>query len=119
MELTPELAKECREAALKKYQNEKEKFNLKMMIMGYYKVKSLLSTEGLKKISVIDNRREVDKNFNQQFSEKIWKITEEAWAITLEQLMIKFFDAYGLNVEEDIKADFQNNKEDEQLDFYV
>ena len=105
MAITPEFAKKCREDALRKYQDEQQKFGLQMMMMGYYKVKSLLSEEGLKKVAEIDSRRGIDKAFNLEFSEQMWKGTEEAWTQALGQLMIKIVDAYGLKIGHDIRVE--------------
>ena len=95
-EITPEFAKRCREDARRKYEDEQQKFGLQMMMMGYYKIKSLLSEEGLKKVAEIDSLREYDDNFNREFSQKMWESTEEAWGQALGQLMIKSSANYGL-----------------------
>ena len=105
METTPEFARKCREDALRKYEDEKQNFGLKMMTMGYYKIKSVLTEEGLKKVSEIDQLRESDESFNKDFSERIWKITEEAWSKALGQLMIKVSEEYGLIVGKDLRDD--------------
>ena len=120
MELTPEFAQQCREDALRKYEDEKSKFGLQMMTMGYYKVKSLLSEEGLRKVGIIDMQRESDISFNKEFSEQMWRSTEEAWTKALEQLIVKICDAYGLKIDQDIKSDhFEEVDENEKLDFYA
>ena len=120
MELSPEqFAKKCRDEALRKYQDEQQKFALQMMTMGYYKIKSLLSESGLKKVSEIDHRRELDLEFNKELSQKIWESTEEAWSAALGQLIIKISDVYGLKVGYDIRAELPNEEDDNKLDFYV
>ena len=105
MELTPEFARRCRDEALRKYEEERQKFGLQMMMMGYYKVKSLLTEEGLKKVGAIDRRREDDEFFNKEFSEIMWKGTEQAWGQALGQLMIKISDSYGLKMGQDIRVE--------------
>ncbi|WP_193742761.1 hypothetical protein [Prochlorococcus sp. MIT 0603] len=117
MEITPDFAKECREDALRKYEDEQQKVGLKMMMMGYYKAKSLLSEEGLKKVFEIDKKRASDEVFNKEFSQKMWLSTEEVWSEVLGKLMIKVTDAYGLKREHDIKFDLPD--EDPNLDFFV
>ena len=120
MELTPEFAKECREEALRKYQEEQQKFGLQMMMMGYYKVKSLLSEEGLSKVIEIDSRREHDEKFNQEFSQKMWSSTEEVWTQALGQLMLKISDTYGLKIGSDLRAELpENYNDDPKLDFFA
>ncbi len=121
MELSPEFAKKCRDDALRKYEDEQQKFGLHMMTMGYYKVKSLLSEDGLKKVGEIDRQRETDEAFNREFSERMWRGTEEAWGEALGQLIIKISDAYGLQVGRDIKGEAEEEDEDEapSLDFFA
>ena len=110
MELTPEFARKCREDALRKYEDERQKFGLQMMMMGYYKVKSLLSEQGLIKVGEIDGRRESDEIFNREFSEMMWNSTEEAWGQALGQLMIKISDAYGLKIGQDIRVELPEDE---------
>ncbi len=120
MELTPEFAKECREEALRKYEEEQQKFGLQMMMMGYYKVKSLLSEEGLSKVFEIDRKREKDEAFNQEFSQRMWESTEKAWGQALGQLMIKISTAYGLKMGQDLRAEVpEDDSDNTKLDFYV
>ncbi|WP_269622684.1 hypothetical protein [Prochlorococcus marinus] len=119
MELSPDFARKCREDALRKYEDEQQKFGLEMMMMGYYKVKSLLSQEGLKKVFEIDSKRESDEDFNKRFSEMMWKNTEEAWGQALGQLMIKISDAYGLKMGSDIRMELPEEEEDPKLDFFA
>ncbi len=120
MEITPEFAKKCREDAFQKYQNEQQKFGLQMMMMGYYKIKSLLSEDGLEKVFDIDQKRETQEAFNKEFSEKIWNATEEAWGQALGQLMIKISDAYGLKLGQDIRVELPDDEDDDpKLDFFV
>jgi len=103
MDISPEQAKECREDAKRKYQDELQNLGLQMMMMGYYKVKSLLTIQGISKVSALDKRREIDEDFNRIFSEKLWEVTEEAWGQALGQLMVKISDSYGLNIGEDLR----------------
>ena len=120
MEPSSEFAKQCRKDALQKYEDERQKFGLQMMTMGYYKVKSLLSDEGLKKLVAIDGRRQSDEAFNRQFSEKMWKSTEDAWGQVLGQLLIKISDAYGLKMGIDIRVELpQEPDDDSKLDFFA
>ena len=105
MEPTPEFAEKCRYEALRKYEDERQKFGLQMMMMGYYKVKSLLTKEGLVKVSVIDQRRETDNSYNKSFSENMWANTEDAWGQALGHLMLKISESYGLKIGEDIRID--------------
>ena len=121
MDSISNLAEESRKDAQQKYQEEQQKFSLQMMMMGYYKIKSLLTEEGLKKVAEIDLQRETDELFNAEFSESIWKITEEAWSRALEQMMIKLNQAYGLEIGKDIFKTSDKNESDlnSDLDFYV
>ena len=120
MELTPQFAKKCREDALRKYEEEQQKFGLQMMMMGYYKVKSLLSEEGLTKVFEIDIKREKDEAFNQEFSQKMWESTEEAWGQALGQLMIKISTAYDFKMGQDLRAELPDDDiDDPKLDFYA
>ena len=104
-EITPEFARKCREEAKRKYEEEQQKFGLQMMMMGYYKIKSLLSEEGLKKVAEIDSLREYDDDFNREFSKKMWESTEEAWGQALGQLMIKISANYDLTLGQDIRVE--------------
>ena len=117
----PDFATESRKQALKKYKEEKAKFVLQMMTMGYYKMKSLLSEEGLKKVDMLDQRRRDDSVFNNTFSEETWKGTEEVWENALEPLIIQISSLYGLTPKEDIEItnSQQEEEEDSGLDFYA
>ena len=120
MEQTPDFARECRKEASRKYKEEKTKFILQMMIMGYYKMKSLVSEEGLKKVDMIDQRRKDDSVFNNTFSEKTWKGTEEIWEKALDSLIIEISYIYGLTPKEDIEiTNSYQEEEDRGLDFYA
>ena len=116
----PDFATESRKQALKKYKEEKAKFVLQMMTMGYYKMKSLLSEEGLKKVDMLDQRRRDDSVFNNTFSEETWKGTEEVWENALEPLIIQISSLYGLTPKEDIEiTNSHQEEEDRGLDFYA
>ena len=120
MEQTPEFAKQCREEAQRKYEDEKSKFGLQMMLMGYYKVKSLLSEEGLKKVGMIDQKREHDQIFNKDFSEEMWSNTEKIWGAALEELIEKISLTYGLTKGIDLKVAIDDQEsEDGQLDYFA
>ena len=120
MDITSEFSQRYREEALKKYEEEKAKFRLRMMVMGYYKVKSLLNEEGIRKIGIIDQRREKDKVFNEDFSSQIWRNTEEVYSNVVEQLITKMIDTYGLKIEKDLKDYFDRQEnENSKLDFYA
>ena len=109
MNFTPEFAMKSRQEALRKYEDERQKFGLQMMMMSYYKIKSLLTEEGLRKVVEIDAKRESDTEFNKYFSEKMWKSTEDAWGQALGQLMIKIADSYGLQIGKDISTESNND----------
>tara|TARA_Y100001968_G_C19129936_1_gene606182 strand:+ start:35 stop:364 length:330 start_codon:yes stop_codon:yes gene_type:complete len=105
MDLDPGFARQCREEANRKYEDERQKFGLQMMMMGYYKVKSMLSEEGLKKVFEIDSKRESDESFNREFSELMWKGTEDAWGQALGQLIMKISEAYELKIGSDLRVE--------------
>ncbi len=118
MDISPQFANQCRKDAIRKYKEEQQKFGLQMMLMGYYKVKSLLSEEGLKKVIDIDDKREAEERFNEEFSEIIWKATEDIWEQALGQLMIKISNAYGLKIGKDLRIDLPED-DSTNLDFFV
>ena len=73
-----------------------------------------------KKVAEIDHRRERDEIFNREFSEKMWKSTEEAWGQALGQLMIKISEAYELKMGQDIRVELPEDVDDDpKLDFYA
>ncbi len=115
---TPEFAKQFREEALLKYEKEKEEVGFQMMLMGYYKIKSNLSENGLRKVFEIDSRREKDENFNRELSKLIWEVKEYVWEQALDQLMMKISDAYGLKIGEDLRVEILDDDE-LSLDLYV
>tara|TARA_Y100001968_G_C19293124_1_gene685236 strand:+ start:730 stop:1092 length:363 start_codon:yes stop_codon:yes gene_type:complete len=119
MELTPEFAKRCREDAHKKYMAEKAKLGTQMMTMSYFKIKSLLTEEGLKKVGVIDQKRQSNGDYNEDFSERLWSSTEKAWEQIMEILILNISNAYELKKGQDIITNFlENNQKDNKLDFY-
>ena len=109
MDLDPDFVRQCRDEAQRMYEDERQKFGLQMMMMGYYKVKSLLSEEGLKKVFEIDTKRESDESFNREFSEKMWKGTEEAWGQALGQLIIKISESYDLKIGSDLRVELPDD----------
>ncbi len=100
-EFTSEYAKKCREDALRKYDDEKERFAIQLLSMAFYKIKSRLTEEGLKKVLAIDKERE-KKDFDENFSKKTWELLEEVWGKSLDRLVSRISVLYGLSDDKDL-----------------
>ena len=117
-ELTQEYVIRCRKDADRKYKDELEKFSYQMLAMGFYKIKSVLTEEGLKKVSEVDQKR-TEKAFENSFSEKTWEAADEVWANALSQLIPRISNLYGLNLNTDSTMNDDADEDDPKLDFFA
>ncbi len=120
MKSSTQFAQKCREEALRKYQDEVHRFNHQVIMVVFYKVKSLLSTQGYKKVCLIDKKRAQDINFDKELKKRIWESTEDLSGQLLGQLMKKIAAAYGLKMGEDLIVEFPHDDDDDfKYDFFI
>tara|TARA_Y100001968_G_scaffold8503_1_gene7145 strand:- start:3442 stop:3810 length:369 start_codon:yes stop_codon:yes gene_type:complete len=116
-----DITQKAREEAKTKYNEEKQKLALQMMIMSYYKIKSMLTESGLRKVQNIDQKRNNDDNYNKKFSEIILTTMDEDWSTSLAKLVTNISKQYGLVPGKDFNIEVENDhfSEEKNLDFYV
>mgnify|MGYP001496759273 CR=1 FL=1 len=111
-EITVENTKKAQKDAEWAYNNAMEKFYYSMLEVVFLRVKSHLSTQGLKKVIEIDNKRKNNENLGVEFSQKTWSILAESWASAEGLAMTKIAALYGLELADlDISKIESLNKE--------
>ena len=98
MEITTEFAKKSQKDAEWAYNKAMEKFYYSMLEVVFLRIKSHLSTQGLKKVVEIDKKRADNENLGVEFSQKTWSILAEAWNGAEGLAMIKIAELYGLGI---------------------
>ena len=94
--------KKIRDEALNKYNYEKEKFALQLMAMSFYKVKSILNSNGMKKVDLFDLNRSNNEKKDQDYNLRIWKLIDDVWHSALGKLIIGIAEIYDLDLDKDI-----------------
>ena len=98
MEITTETAKKAQKEAEWAYNKAMEKFYYAMLEVVFLRIKSHLSTQGLKKVVEIDKKRAKNENLGVEFSQKTWAILAEAWIGSESLAMTKIAELYGLEI---------------------
>ena len=98
MEITSESAKRAQKEAEWAYNKAIEKFYYSMLEVVFLRIKSHLSTQGLKKVVEIDKKRAINENLGVEFSQKTWSVLAESWAGAEGLAMTKIAEIYGLEV---------------------
>ena len=98
IEITTESAKKAQKEAEWAYNKAMEKFYYSMLEIVFLRIKSHLSTQGLKKVVEIDKRRANNENLGIEFSQKTWLILAEAWTGAEGLAMTKIAELYGLEI---------------------
>ena len=98
MEITTESAKNAQKEAEWAYNKAMEKFYYSMLVVVFLRIKSHLSSQGLKKVVEIDKKRANNENLGVEFSQKTWSVLAEAWTSAEGLAMIKIAKLYGLEV---------------------
>ena len=78
IDITSESAKAQKEAEWA-YNKAMEKFYYSMLEVVFLRIKSHLSTQGLKKVLEIDKKRANNENLGAEFSQKTWSALADAW----------------------------------------
>ncbi len=99
-EFSKDQAKKLREEAKWSYDKKKEEFYYRMLEIVFLKMKILLNEKGLKKVAVMDSKRDLNENFGVEFSQKTWTALAEAWRGQEGIAMSKIADLYGLEMED-------------------
>ena len=97
-EITAEYAKKAQEEAEWAYETAKEKFYYSMLEVVFLRIKSHLSSQGLKKVIEMDEKRNSNENLGVEFSQKTWAVLVESWAGAEGIAMTKIADLYGLEI---------------------
>ena len=98
MEITTKSAKRAQKEAEWAYNKAMEKFYYSMLEVVFLRIKSHLSTQGLKKVVEIDKKRAHNKNLGVEFSQKTWSVLADAWTGAEGLAMTKISELYGLEI---------------------
>ena len=98
MDITTESAKRAQKEAEWAYNKAMEKFYYSMLEVVFLRIKSHLSTQGLKKVVEIDKKRANNKNLGAEFSKKTWSVLADAWTGAEGLAMTKIAELYGLEI---------------------
>ena len=98
MEITTESAKRSQKEAEWAYNKAMEKFYYSMLEVVFLRIKSHLSTQGLKKVVEIDKKRAHNKNLGVEFSQKTWSVLADAWTGAEGLAMTRISELYGLEI---------------------
>ena len=98
MDITPESAKKAQKEAEWAYNKAMERFYYSMLEVVFLRIKSHLSSQGLKKVLEIDKMRADDENLGIEFSQKTWLLLAEAWTGAEGLAMTKIAELYGLEI---------------------
>ena len=112
MEITTESAKKAQKEAEWAYNKAMEKFYYSMLEVVFLRIKSHLSTEGLKKVVEIDKKRANNENLGVEFSQKTWSVLSEAWTGAEGLAMTKISELYGLEISDLDLSKIQKNNGD-------
>ena len=97
-EITVEYAKKAQKDAEWAYNNAMEKFYYSMLEVVFLRIKSHLSSQGLKKVIEMDKKRNNNENLGVEFSQRTWAVLAESWAGAEGLAMTKIADLYGLEI---------------------
>ena len=98
IEITTESARKVQKEAEWAYNKAMEKFYYSMLEVVFLRIKSHLSTHGLRKVVEIDQKRANNENMGVEFSQKTWSVLAEAWTGAESLAMIKIAELYGLEI---------------------
>ena len=98
MEITTKSAKRAQKEAEWAYNKAMEKFYYSMLEVVFLRIKSHLSTQGLKKVVEIDKKRAQNKNLGVEFSQKTWSVLADAWTGAEGLAMTRISELYGLEI---------------------
>ena len=98
MKITNESAKRAQKEAEWAYNKAMQKFYYSMLEVVFLRIKSHLSTQGLKKVVEIDKKRANNKNLGVDFSQKTWSVLAEAWTGAEGLAMTRIAELYGLEI---------------------
>ena len=97
-EITEDYAKEAQKEAQWAYNNAMEKFYYSMLEIIFLRIKSHLNEQGLKKVIMMDEKRNENENLAIEFSQKTWKVLADSWIGAEGLAMTKIADLYGLEI---------------------
>ena len=98
MEITTESATRAQKEAEWAYNKAMEKFYYSMLEVVFLRIKSHLSTQGLKKVVEIDKKRAHNKNLGVEFSQKTWSVLADSWTGAEGLAMTRISELYGLEI---------------------
>ena len=98
IDITTESAKKAQKEAEWAYNRAIEKFYYSMLEVVFLRIKSHLSSQGLKKVVEIDKKRANNENLGVEFSQKTWTVLAEAWTGAEGLAMTKIAELYGLTI---------------------
>ena len=110
-EVTIEYLEQYKQNAQQRFEEELNPFLTKLFSLGTSSLKAKLTKEGLKKVLTIDKKREANHDFDQEMSDQTWEFLEEICNATVNLLMIKLSNSYGLKIGRDWERPNTSNPE--------
>ena len=107
IEITTEFAKKAQKEAEWAYNKAMEKFYYSMLEVVFLRIKSHLSTHGLRKVVEIDKKRANNENMGVEFSQKTWSVLAEASTGAEGLAITKIAELYWLGISDLNKSKIQ------------
>ena len=113
-----DFSKKSKQQLLRHYDKEVKLLSLSLLKILDFRIKSLLSDSGIKKVDLIESRISKNDALDMQINKHITKLADEEIRSSLDRLILKVSDKYKLKLGIDIILDIQND-EDKELDLYI
>ena len=110
-EVTSDYTEQYKQDAQRRFDNELNPLLTKLFALGTSSLKAKLTKEGLKKVLTIDKKREANHDFDQEMSDQTWEFLEEICDATVNLLLIKLSNSYGLKIGRDWERPSASNPE--------
>ena len=110
-EVTNDYTEQYKQDAQRRFDSELNPLLTKLFALGTSSLKAKLTKEGLKKVLTIDKKREANHDFDQEMSDHTWEFLEEICDATVNLLLIKLSNSYGLKIGRDWERPNASNPE--------
>ena len=115
---TKDFLKNSKQELLRTYNKEVKIISLSLLKILDFRIKSLLSDSGIKKVDLIERNVSQNDGFDIKNNKHIKKLVEEEILSSLDMLILKVSDKYKLKLGTDIILDIQE-EEDKEPDLYI
>lgn len=113
-----DFSKKSKQQLLRHYDKEVKLLSLSLLKILDFRIKSLLSDSGIKKVDLIERNVSQNDGFDIKNNKHIKKLVEEEILSSLDMLILKVSDKYKLKLGTDIILDIQE-EEDKEPDLYI